>query len=111
MFSLQIAIVSLLLFTAIVADYAKTSQDASETKILIFKAMNKNFREESLNNTVSQILLANGPCVSRREKASEALKQLGEKLLFKGIEMEVGFLKNGKCNCLKPWQIVEINGR
>lgn len=110
MLSLQASVASLTLFTLLLAAYSNASSELAQTKVIALQAMNKRFAEQSLKTTVLQALEPRGEtCADKIKNAAEALKRVGEKLGSAGIRMEVGFMREGKCNCTSPNKLVEFN--
>ncbi len=111
MLTIQTAIISLALFSVIVLNYSQASGEIIKTKQTTLKTFKKQFFEKNLKNLVSDVLNAQGSCSEKKKTAALQLKKLSELLEKKGVGMKVGFVKNFQCNCKKPNELIQLNGK
>ncbi len=109
MFAIQLTIFSIALFILLTSVYYEASEETSKTKIAMIEVMNKRFFENSLKNIALQALEVNeGNCFEKMKNAGKNLEKLAGKLKEKGIEMVIGFEKQGECQCGELGKIVQI---
>ncbi|MBI4406677.1 hypothetical protein HY571_02070 [Candidatus Micrarchaeota archaeon] len=91
MLSLQAAVISVALFTALFSAYSHASGEVGKTKQALLQAMDKKFFEKNTELLIYGVLEEKGPCLDRKKAAVEKLVRLAQELKSRGIEMKTGY--------------------
>ncbi len=91
MLSLQAAVISVALFTALFSAFLHAGNEVGKTKKSLLQSGNKKFFEKNMAEIITSVLREKGPCLQRKEASAAKLIYLVQELAKQGIEMKAGY--------------------